>query len=350
MRVVRLTKTYLKDTRITICQMPPIYSKNISTTEARERSEAGLSRQVNVTRTNNISHPCFGGSQGYPLFFRRDVLFWEARHGVDFVIRRYNISKASVYRWKIRIEPFQQSGNKPKEEIIGFDQFLLVMCLYIFPRSESDVIAMFIAVNGGTFGISRQAISRRTNELDITRKRASFEAFAAFTPLNEMRCVVFFADPPPVGIRGIPMFIFIDIDEAKFILSKCISKYGRAQTCIRVRDTAHFKKGERGINLLLAVEPGNPALPPQTYGSIQNPRKWWFLTTANVDQMVFTDFIDATLTDIEQNPVEGDEHRNLLWDNLSAHGTGLVTTTVELRPSRPHFQFDIVPRPPYQPK
>ena len=39
-----------------------------------------------------------------------------------------------------------------------------------------------------------------------------------------------------------------------------------------------------------------------------------------------------------------------MWDNLSAHHTGLVTATVEMRASRPQFKFTIVARPPYQPK
>ena len=320
--------------------------------EARSRSDVGLSRQDQTERTNNSSHPSRGGSQGYPLFIRRDILYYEQRYGMDFVLDRFNVSKASVYRWKSRIMPYQQTGNKQKQRIVGFDQYLLTMCFFIFPRAESDDIAMFIAANGGTLGISRQEISDRSKELKYSRKRGSLEAFAAYTPINVIRCRLFFSQPPPVGIRGILLSQFIDFDEAKFCLSGCESRYGKSQTCVRVRDTGHYKKGQQGMTLILAVEPGDPRLPPHVYGSIQNPRKWFMMTTNNVNQIVFADFVNSVLTDIEQNPVPGgfDSVKYLLWDNLSAHTTGLVTATVEIRPTRPEFVFSAIPRPPYQPK
>lgn len=166
-----------------------------------------------------------------------------------------------------------------------------------------------------------------------------------------MRVELFFSDIPPIGIRDIPFYRMIDMDEAKFCLDGIESKYGRALTCVRVRDTAHYKRGNRGITLILAIEPGNPNLPPHIYGSIQNPRKWWHLTCANVDQFIFAEFVDYVCSDIEVNPVPGnfDSEKYLLWDNLSAHGTGLVTATAELRPTRPQQSFTIVPRPPYRP-
>ena len=104
--------------------------------------------------------------------------------------------------------------------------------------------------------------------------------------------------------------------------------------------------------MILTVEPGNPNIPAHVYGSIQNPRKWYLLTTENCNQIIFTNFVDEVLTDIEQHPVPGgfDTERYLMWDNLSVHGTGLVRQTVEMRPSRPQYRFEIVPRPPYRPK
>jgi transposase len=54
-------------------------------------------------------------------------------------------------------------------------------------------------------------------------------------------------------------------------------------------------------------------------------------------------------TDIETNNVPGtDAHRVFIWDNLAAHHSAYVHTTVTNRfgPS----QFSIVARPPYHPK
>ena len=330
--------------------MPTVYSKNISKEDALSRRNAGLHRQQESLRTNNTSHPSFGGSHGYPLWLRRDILFWEARNGIDFVVNHFDIGRATVFRWKNRVEPLNQTGNKEKEVLTGFDQFLLVIGLFIYPRANNDEFSTFIAVNGGTVKLSRQSISQRMTELEITRKRTSLEAFDAYTPLNRQRCFNFFNEGPPVGISGVPIARMIDIDEAKFKLEACESKYGRAMKCIRVRDTGHYKKMARGLNLILAVEPGNPLLPAHIYGSIFNPRKWWVITSSNVDQIVFADFMDRVCSDIENNPVQGDEDRYVLWDNLTAHMTGLVIATVEMRDSRPQHSFTVVPRPPYQPK
>ena len=253
--------------------MPTVYSKNISKEDALSRRNAGLHRQQESLRTNNTSHPSFGGSHGYPLWLRRDILFWEARNGIDFVVNHFDIGRATVFRWKNRVEPLNQTGNKEKEVLTGFDQFLLVIGLFIYPRANNDEFSTFIAVNGGTVELSRQSISQRMTELEITRKRTSLEAFDAYTPLNRQRCFNFFNEGPHVGISGVPIARMIDIDEAKFKLEACESKYGRAMKCIRVRDTGHYKKMARGLNLILAIEPGNPLLPAHVYGSIFNPRK-----------------------------------------------------------------------------
>ena len=155
--------------------MPSIYSKDPSSHEAIHRSRAGLSRESNP-RTNNISHPSLGGSQGYPLYLRRDILYWESRYGIDFVVDRFLVSKSSVYRWKNRIEPLQQTGNIEREILTGNDQLILSIGLFLYPRMSNDELATFISANGGAIGLSRQAISNRLKDLDVTRKRASLEA------------------------------------------------------------------------------------------------------------------------------------------------------------------------------
>ena len=80
--------------------MPSIYSKHQSTHDAQQRSLAGLTRLQESFRSNNESHPSFGGSHGYPLWLRRDIMFWDNLHGIDYVVNRFDISKATVYRWR----------------------------------------------------------------------------------------------------------------------------------------------------------------------------------------------------------------------------------------------------------
>ena len=112
-----------------------------------------------------------------------------------------------IYRWKHRIHPFQQSGNHERMEMKGLDQLLLTMYVFLFPRIGSDEISTFIYINGGSLGIARATISERCKELKITRKRASLESYAAYTPINKQRTHLFFTIGPPVGIHGIPFFV-----------------------------------------------------------------------------------------------------------------------------------------------
>ena len=104
------------------------------------------------------------------------------------------------------------------------------------------------------------------------------------------------------------------------------------------------------INLLLAVEPGDPTLPNNVLGSVNHPRTWYKITDDNVNQYVYADFIDDICNDLEQNPLPHDNERYFLWDNLALHGTAFVNFTLELRPTRNQFRFIAIPRPPYQPK
>jgi hypothetical protein len=92
-------------------------------------------------------------------------------------------------------------------------------------------------------------------------------------------------------------------------------------------------------------------LPNIVYGSIRRPRRWFTVNhIADTNQVTFVAFCDNLLTDIETHPCPGgnDDYRILMWDNLGSHLTPLVYQTVQGRPS-PNV-FEIVKRPPYQPK
>ena len=130
------------------------------------------------------------------------------------------------------------------------------------------------------------------------------------------------------------------------------SKVGRSFRAMRCRDSGHFSRSSAEINLIMTIEPGNPLLPPGVRGSVENPRKWWRITPLSVDQDVFSDYINYVASDIEQNPLPDglDGRKIFMWDNLSVHGTALVSSTLELRPTRQQHRFIPVPRPPYMPE
>ena len=322
---------------------------NASQKEAQMRSNAGLSRQLRQFRSNNNKHPKKGGSHGYPLWFRIDVVDHAFAHGIADAHRTFGVSRKSIRRWLHRLSPYHQHGNKERENITGRDQILLSICLYIYPRAKDDEVAAFIYANGGR-AYSSKDVSKRCKQLKLTRKRGSLESVGAYTRRNQIRTEQFWTMGPRIGVNGVPRHLLIDIDEASFSLKKIEQKYGRSFTACRVRDTANYKKGGGIVNLLMAVEPGNPLIPPNQLGSITHPCVWYRIVDGTVDQFVYASFIDEICRDIEAHPLPHDNERYFLWDNLALHGTAYVNFTLEMRPTRNQFQFIAIPWPPYQPK
>ena len=80
------------------------------------------------------------------------------------------------------------------------------------------------------------------------------------------------------------------------------------------------------------------------------PRRWVHITGESVNQIIFGDFIETILSDIEQHPVPGqsDNERCLIWDNLAVHKTAYVTHIICDRVTNNNFYS--VDRPPYRPK
>eukprot|EP00978_Attheya_sp_CCMP212_P015525 scaffold40020_cov34-Attheya_sp.AAC.3 len=165
---------------------------------------------------------------------------------------------------------------------------------------------------------------------------------------NLLRVELFFERPSPLGIRTLELRKFIDFDETGISLEKCNRKNGSSYMALRVRKSGHYTKGQK-VTVLYGFEPGDPALPADQDGSLESPRRWFkLLDNAGTDQETFADCVDEVLQSLEGANLENDQHRVLLWDNLSAHMTALVYNTVYGRPT-PNV-FSIIPCPPYQPK
>jgi hypothetical protein len=225
----------------------------------------------------------------------------------------------------------------------------MVVYLVAYPESYGDEVATFIYNETGSV-YTRQDIAARLDDLCMTRKVASTEAYQAHEPHNLMKFHLFWTMPPPLGVVGIPRRRFIDVDEFQVSLQKTNRKRGHAHMSIRIRKPGNYQKAA-GFSVLYAIEPGDPSLPADQLGSIERPRKWIQVNrNLNTDQFVFADFIDTICADFENHTIpELDNHRVFLWDNLSAHMTAHVYQTVEGR-GHPNFRFQIVRRPPYQPK
>ena len=315
--------------------------------EARCRSKAGEVRQLQQYRTNVGSNPARGGSTGYDVKHRLHVLAYADGHGVKAASRVFGIGTLTIYRWYERLHPYWQTGNAGRQKLVGYDQMLLSLAVFIYPTACADEICAFIVANGGAV-YERYAIYKRLKELNLLRKKASIEAHEGYSEENIQREFTFWNLPAPLGVWGERRSIFVDFDEARFTLKGKQNKYGYAGKPYRVRDTGHYNRHMASVNLLMAVEAGNIAIPNHLRGSIAKPRRWFLLTQRNCDQHLFGDFCEMVCADIEQDPCAGDEARIFLWDNLSAHKTDYVANIVEN--CNGNTNFSTIARPPYKPK
>ena len=309
---------------------------------ARAQSEAGLPRELQQPRQLHAPHPSHGGTQGYDVWYRLDqIQKWSTGQPID-------VSVASIYNWMKRLVPFRKTGGRERTHLIGRDQFLLVAFLIAYPDATLDEMATFIFNEGGGL-YSTQIISKRLDELQITRKKASIEAYQAQRDDVQERVWNWFNTGPPTGIMGVPRRKLIDIDEFGVTLERCNRKSGWAPIFSRVRKDGHYQHGMK-ITVLFAIEPGDPNLPPATRGSIENPRRWIRCVRGpGTTAIIFHDFIDSICSDIEQHGHDvTDEHRIFIWDNLAAHNTAYVHDMVVGRPGPRNFT--ILPRPQYHPK
>jgi hypothetical protein len=318
---------------------------------ARKRSRGGHTRELSVARTDIGANPARGGSRGYDFHFRAKVLAHAAHHGVGAAAVHFGIDASTVYRWGHRIIPHRMTGGAQRRNLTGEDQLLMVVCYFIWPDATPDEVRCFIFNNTeGDHLYSCEDVVKRANELGIFRKRASTEAYQAFSPENLLRCQLFWFQPPPLGVLTIRRSQFIDIDEFGMEITRCNRKYGRADSGLRVRKPGHYTRTEK-VTVILAVEAGDPNVPDHCLGSVAKPRVWHrILRQSGMNQVEFSSFVDFVCRDFEVNPAPNgtDHHRVFLWDNLATHLTDLVYDTVELRPSPNMFQ--IVRRIPYQPK
>ena len=320
--------------------MPAPGATDPADVEAHSRAKAGLSRQLRQPR-REAADPSRGGS-GYDAWFRRQQLE-RAAAGEDVAV-----SSASLRRWNERLHPYRHTGNKSRGRLVGIDLINAVSFLTAWPETYIEELAVFVYNEGGPL-FSRPALTERLQDLGITKKRASTEAYQAQREDVQFRVWSYWNCPSPLGVFQVPRRKLIDVDEFGITLEKCNRTGGWALKVFRVRKDGHYHHGSK-ITVLFAIEPGDPALPPETRGSVERPRRWIRCiqgvgTTTNV----FRDFCDHICTEIERFGVDGtDDHRIFIWDNLAAHHSAYVHQTVTGRdgPRR----FSIVARPQYHPK
>lgn len=310
--------------------MPGLGATDPADLEAHARAQLGLTRQLQVTR-RIAPHPSKGGAPGYPAWYRVEQLAKRA-NGEPF-----EVSEQSLDRWEIRLFQYRMTGNKPREQLVSADMMNLVLFLLAYPDATQQEMAVFIYNEGGEL-YTVQTISQRLKDLDITKKQAATDAYQSMKEDVQYRLDCFFNFLPPLGIRDVPRYKLIDIDEFGMTLEKLNCKGGWAMKIFRVRKDGHYHHGAK-VTCLLGIEPGDPRVPTNQRGSIENPRRWvTCIRQIGTTAIVFCDFCDKICTDIENNPLPNtDDHRILMWDNLISHHSAYVHQTVTGRPGPPRF-------------
>ena len=91
------------------------------------------------------------------------------------------------------------------------------------------------------------------------------------------------------------------MDEFGIALEKCNRSFRWASKVYRVRKDGHYTWGVK-LTVLVGIEPGDPALPANTPGSIERPLQWVrALRGTGTKINVFQDFENHICHDIEVN-------------------------------------------------
>ena len=103
------------------------------------RSILGLTRELQVQRTDLPPDQSRGGTRGYPVWFRMRVLATAAMIGNEAAAPQWGCCERSVYNWLDQLEPYRMTGGVEKSAITGFDQMLLAIGLWIYPNATADL-------------------------------------------------------------------------------------------------------------------------------------------------------------------------------------------------------------------
>ena len=179
--------------------MPALGAMDPANLQAQARAELFFSWQLEQPRRTS-PHPVLGGSGGYARWFREEQLQkFHAGEAIEVLL-------SSIYRWAIRLEPYRQTGNAERTQIRGADLLNIVTYITTWPDATLDEMVVFV-YNEGRVLYSRQTISKRLKELEITKKKASTEAYQAQRPDVQLRVWEFWNCPHPsryhlLSLRG----------------------------------------------------------------------------------------------------------------------------------------------------
>ncbi len=128
--------------------------------------------------------------------------------------------QASLYRWADHPHSFRQTGGRARTTIVDVDMIHLVTFLIAHPGLTQDEMVAFVYNKGGTL-YSKQRISEHLDNLEITKKKASIEAFHALRSEVQFRVFTHWNCPPPLGIFEVRRRKLINTNEFGVMLERC---------------------------------------------------------------------------------------------------------------------------------
>jgi hypothetical protein len=110
------------------------------------------------------------------LWYRIEALDYANIHGVAAAAAHFTPCQRMIEGWMERPIPYEMTGGRERSSIVGANQLLLCIFLLAHLDADDDEVAVFVVNNGGQQLYDRQLISKRKEELDISRTVASIEA------------------------------------------------------------------------------------------------------------------------------------------------------------------------------
>jgi hypothetical protein len=243
----------------------------------------GVVRAMRGVRVPDHVHASRGG-RAYPKEVRELVLQMIQDGGIEAVktpaIRSLQEQKkfpclATCRRWLNQflaighVRPMRATGNRvAQREIWGEALFHLAFYRAIRPHTLLCEVKAYLTNRlPNVAPYSDSQIYRAEKRLGLSRKAASRTSQFAYTPANLEKRKMYWERSYPLGINNEQTADVIDIDEARFKLESADRSYGKVAREFRCNLKGKYKKGEPGVNLIMAIlgDANNPYSFHQTF-------------------------------------------------------------------------------------
>ena len=113
------------------------------------------------------------------------------------------VSSASLRCWNQCLHLYHHTRNKSRDQLVRANLINTASFLMGWPESYIEELAVFVYNKRGPL-LSRQTLSKRMQELRITKKRASMKAYQAQHEDVQFHVWSYWNCPSPLGIFQVP--------------------------------------------------------------------------------------------------------------------------------------------------